>query len=141
MLLFMGGIKMTKFGHVSLEEYPTVVNKFALNLMEDKFIGNKCKECSTKYFPPRTACENLHTDMEDIEVSTSATLKAFTIIHFAPDNMASKAPYVVAIGELEDGLSVLAHLVGITSTPKVGMKLQLKSQKITDDRVVYKFTP
>jgi uncharacterized OB-fold protein len=55
--------------------------------------------------------------------------------------MASKAPYVVAIGELENGLSVLAHLVGITSQPKVGQKIKLKSQKIEDDRVIYKFTP
>ncbi|MHA2090750.1 MAG: Zn-ribbon domain-containing OB-fold protein [Candidatus Kariarchaeaceae archaeon] len=132
---------VNKFGHVSTEDYPTITQKFADNLMQDKFIGNECKECGMKYFPPRSACENLHSDMVDITVPTEATLKAFTIIHFAPDNMASKAPYVVAIGELENGLSVLAHLVGITSQPKVGQKIKLKSQKIEDDRVIYKFTP
>jgi uncharacterized OB-fold protein len=79
--------------------------------------------------------------MEDFEVSTDATLKAFTIIHFAPDNMASKAPYVVVLGELEEGVTVLAHLVGISSKPKVGMKMKLKSQKLEENRTVYKFTP
>ena len=130
-----------KFGHVTHEEYPTVVKKFAENVMQDKFIGNKCKTCSTKYFPPRTACENFHKEMEDFEVSTDATLKAFTIIHFPPDNFASKAPYVVALGELEEGVTVLAHLVGISAKPKVGMKITLKSQKLEEDRSVYKFTP
>ncbi|OLS29113.1 MAG: hypothetical protein HeimC2_03080 [Candidatus Heimdallarchaeota archaeon LC_2] len=130
-----------KFGHVTSEEYPAIVQEFAENIMEDKFIGNKCKTCSAKYFPPRRACENLHSEMENFEVSTDATLKAFTIIHFAPDNMASKAPYVIAIGELEEGIRVLAHLVGISAQPKVGMKMKLKSQKLTEDRSVYKFTP
>lgn len=129
-----------KFGHVSIEEYPTVVETFSEELAEDKFIGSKCKVCGVKYFPPRTGCENLHQDMEEFEVTTDAELKAFTIIHFAPDSMASKAPYVVAIGELEPGVRVLAHLVGISSKPKIGMKMKLKSQKIEDDRVVYKFT-
>ena len=68
--------------------------------------------------------------MTPIEIKTEGTLKAFTVIRFAPDNMSDKAPYVVAIGELEDGISVLAHLVGITSMPKVGMKIKLKSQKL-----------
>ena len=34
-----------KFGHVSAEDYPSVINKFSENLMQDKFIGNKCTEC------------------------------------------------------------------------------------------------
>ncbi|MHA2251579.1 MAG: Zn-ribbon domain-containing OB-fold protein [Candidatus Kariarchaeaceae archaeon] len=131
----------TKFGHVSTEDYPTITQKFSRDLMNDKFVGNQCKECGSKYFPPRTGCENLHTDMEDITVPTEATLKAFTIIHFAPEMMGDKAPYVVAIGELENGISVLAHLVGITAKPKVGMNMKLKSQKVSDDRVIYKFTP
>ena len=46
-----------KFGIVSAEEYPTVVKQFAENIMQDKFIGNKCKTCEMKYFPPRMACE------------------------------------------------------------------------------------
>ncbi len=130
-----------KFGHVSTEDYPTIVDQFSTNLINDKFIGNKCKECDAKYFPPRTSCENLHKEMEDFAVPTDATLKAYTIIHFAPEMLSSKAPYVVAIGELENGMNVLAHLVGITAKPKVGMKIKLKSQKLSDDRVIYKFTP
>lgn len=133
--------QIIKFGHVSHEEYPKIVNEFAANLMQDKFIGNQCTTCGKKYFPPVTGCEDFHKEMKDYEIKTDAVLKAFTVIHFAPENMSDKAPYIVAIGELEDGLSVLAHLVGVTAMPKIGMKMRLKSQKLADDRVVYKFVP
>lgn len=130
-----------KFGLVSVEDYPAVMDAFATNLMDDKFIGNKCKTCGKKYFPPRRACENFHEEMEDYEVSTEATMKAYTVIHFAPDSLSDKAPYVAVIGELEPGIKVLAHLVGLMSKPKVGMKMKLKSQKVDDERVYYKFIP
>ena len=130
-----------KFGQVSYEDYPEVVSDFATNLMNDKFIGNECENCGIKYFPPVKACENFHDAMRDFEVNTDAILKGFTVIHFAPDSHNNLAPYVVAIGELGEGISVMAHLVGITSMPKVGMRIKLKSQKISEDRVVYKFTP
>lgn len=130
-----------KFGHVSIEDYPAVVTDFAQHLAEDKMMGNECTTCKTKYFPPRNDCENYHDTMVEFEVNPMGKLKAFTVIHFAPDSMASKAPYIVAIGELEQGVSVLAHLVGITKKPTVGMEIKLKNQKIDDERYVYKFVP
>ncbi|MDH5401342.1 MAG: Zn-ribbon domain-containing OB-fold protein [Candidatus Heimdallarchaeota archaeon] len=132
-----------KFGEISYEDYPSLINDFTAQLMDDKIMGTQCSDCNEKYFPPRTSCENFHKSqsMGFFEVSREAVLKGFTIIHFAPDSHADKAPYVVAIGELADGLKVLAHLVGITSQPKVGMKMKLKAQKINDERAIYKFTP
>lgn len=140
----IGAEKMSvveKFGFVSVEDYVTLIQEFSANLLRGNFYGNKCNTCNRKYFPPRSGCEEFHNDMENYSISTDAELKAFTIIHFAPDNMADKAPYVVAIGEIEPGLRVLAHLVGITSKPKVGMKMKLKMQKLSEDRAVYKFAP
>ncbi len=130
-----------KVGQVSVEDYAAVVSEFGKNLMDGKLIGKRCKVCGKKYFPPRKGCEDLHTDLEDYEIQPEAILKAYTVIHFAPDNMADKAPYVVAIGEIEPGLRVLAHLVGLMKKPTVGMKIKLKPQKVSDDRVTYKFVP
>lgn len=131
-----------KFGEVSYEDYPAILEPYVTYLKDDKIMGNQCRVCEKKYFPPRTACDNFHKpeDMEFFEVSRDATLKGYTIIQFAPDSHADKAPYVVAIGELEPGLRVLAHLVGITSKPKIGMAMKLKAQDVSDDRAVYKFT-
>ena len=130
-----------KFGEISYEDYPTLTNDFVTLLKDDKIVASVCSECSEKYFPPRTACINFHSPdaMKHEEISRNATLVAFTIIRFAPDSHADKAPYVVAIGEMEGGFRVLAHLVGVTSLPKIGMKLELKTQTVGNDRAFYKF--
>lgn len=134
-------MSVNKFGHVSVEDYSDLMQEFSTDLLDGKFYGTQCISCKRKYFPPRSGCDEFHNNMEKYEIPTEAELKAFTIIHFAPDNMADKAPYVVAIGEIEPGVRVLAHLVGVTSKPKIGMKVKLKTQKLSEDRVVYKFIP
>jgi uncharacterized OB-fold protein len=131
-----------KFGEISYEDYPELTTNFVTELKSEKLMYNACSGCDEKYFPPRTACTNFHSpgmmEMKPLE-ETSAVLKAFTIIHFAPDSHADKAPYVVAIGELAGGFRVLAHLTGVTSMPKVGMPLTLKIQQVGPDRAYYKF--
>lgn len=133
---------MQKFGEISYEDYPKLTDSFVTQLRDGKIVANRCKICSEKYFPPRSACVNFHdpAEMEYFEISNKGELKAFTIIHFAPDSHADKAPYIVAIGQMEDGFRLLAHLVGVTSKPKIGMSLQLKAQSVGKDRAVYKFS-
>ncbi|MCY3413030.1 MAG: Zn-ribbon domain-containing OB-fold protein [Candidatus Heimdallarchaeota archaeon] len=131
-----------KFGVVSIEDYSDLMQQFATNLLSGKFAGTKCKACGEKYFPPQKGCSECYaSDMEEFSMPTEATLVGWTVIHFAPDNMADKAPYVAAIGEFEPGLRVLAHLTGIMAKPKIGMKMKFKMQKVDDTRVYYKFTP
>ena len=135
-------MSVMKFGEISYEDYPELTTEFVTHLKEDKLMYSLCNKCEEKYFPPRSACSNFHSkeDMEFRELTSRVgELIAFTIIHFAPDSHADKAPYVVAIGELEEGFRVLAHLTGITSMPKVGMKLSLKIQDVGPDRAYYKF--
>ena len=130
-----------KFGHVVYEEEPIpLVEDFARSLLDGKIIAKKCSNCGTVYLPPRGGCNKCFSGtMEDYEIKPEATLTAFTVIHFAPESMADKAPYIAAIGKFEEGVSLLAHLVGVTSMPKVGMKMKLVAQKVGNDRVVYKY--
>ncbi len=137
----MSSQETMKFGYVTYEEVVPIASEFAKYLEEGKIMGNRCKKCDTKFLPPRSGCNKcFSTDMEYFEVKPEATLRGFTVIHFAPESFSDKAPYIVAVGELENGLSVLAHLVGVTSMPDVGMKMKLVPQKISKDRIVYKFT-
>lgn len=130
-----------KFGHVVYENEPIpIVDEFVRNLLDDKIIAKKCNNCGTVYLPPRVGCNKCFSGtMEDYEIKSDATLTAFTVIHFAPESMADKAPYIAAVGKFEEGVSLLAHLVGVTSMPKVGMKMKLVPQKIGKDRVVFKY--
>ncbi len=130
-----------KFGYVTYEEVVPITSEFAKNLLQGKIVGNKCSKCGQVYLPPRSGCSKcLSRDLVPYEIeSPEATLRAFTVIHFAPESFSDKAPYIVAIGEFADGTGVLAHLTGITSMPQVGMKIKLVAQEIDKGRVVYKF--
>jgi uncharacterized OB-fold protein len=129
-----------KFGHVTYETGIPIMDEFISKLLEDKLVASEC-ECGQKFLPPRSGCNKCYRkNMKLVEIKPEATLKAFTVIHFAPESLADKAPYIAAIGEFEEGLQLLAHLVGVTSMPTVGMKMKLVSQKLSSDRVVYKFT-
>ncbi len=128
------------FGHVSYEETYPLVSHFSKKLKDGRLIGSKCSKCGKVFLPPRRGCNNcFSTEMEEIEIGTEATMTAFTVIHFAPESFSDKAPYIAAIGKFEEGVSLLAHLVGVTSMPSVGMKMKLVPQEIGKNRIVYKF--
>ncbi len=129
-----------KFGYITYEEVVPITSEFAQNLLQGKIVGNKCSKCGHVYLPPRSGCSKCFSrDLVPHEVPPEATLRAFTVIHFPPESFSDKAPYIVAIGEFQDGTSVLAHLTGVTSMPQVGMKMKMVAQEIDKGRVVYKF--
>ena len=67
---------------------------------------------------------------------------SYTLVTFPPESMTRYAPYIVAVAELDDGSRLLAHITGVTpKTLKVGMRVQVISHKVTEDRIVYKFKP
>lgn len=130
-----------KFGHVTYEPEIPLVDEFATKLLDGKIVASKCENCGQKFLPPRNGCNKcFSSNMSFEEINPDAEMTAFTVIHFAPESMSDKAPYIAAIGKFEGGYSLLAHLVGVTSMPEVGMKMKLVPQKLGSDRVVYKFT-
>jgi len=129
-----------KFGYVTYEETYPLVSEFAQKLKDGKLVASQCKKCEKLYLPPRAGCNQcFSSEMVEKEIGNNAVLTAFTVIHFAPESFSDKAPYIAAIGKFEEGVSLLAHLVGVTSMPTVGMKLKLVPQELGKSRIVYKF--
>jgi uncharacterized OB-fold protein len=80
--------------------------------------------------------------MEWFEAPKTGKLLAYTIVTFPPESMTRHAPYIVAVAELDNGSRLLAHITGVTpKTLKVGLRVQVVSHKVTEDRIVYKFKP
>ncbi|MFQ6089208.1 MAG: Zn-ribbon domain-containing OB-fold protein [Candidatus Methanofastidiosia archaeon] len=129
-----------KFGYVSWINETEEVQKFVQNLSSGKLTTTKCKKCGEIHLPPRLDCPHCNSsEMEWIEMSPEAELVTYTIIHFAPESMTKMAPYIVAIGEFENGKKLLAHLITTPSKLKIGMKMVLKPQELEGDRITYKF--
>jgi hypothetical protein len=131
-----------KFGYVSWLPQTRLVSEFVEGLMEGKLLGTRCKRCSARYLPPRAHCRCGSNDMEWFEAPKTGKLLAYTMVTFPPESMTRHAPYIVAVAELDDGSRLLAHITGVTpKTLKVGLRVQVVSHQVTEDRIVYKFKP
>ncbi len=131
-----------KFGYVSWLPETEFMQKFLEALKQDKLMGTKCQKCGTKHMPPRQHCQCGSSEFEWYEAPTKGKIFTFTMVTFPPDSMAKYAPYIVAVAELEDGTHLLAQLTGVTPTTlKVGLPIQVIPQRISEDRITYKFKP
>ena len=131
-----------KFGYVSWLPQTELVSRFIEELQNNRLMGTQCKQCAAKYLPPRAHCKCGSHEMVWFEAPKTGKILAYTLVTFGPESMAKYAPYIVAVAELDDGPRLLAHITGVTpKTLKVGMRVQVVSHHVTEDRIVYKFKP
>jgi hypothetical protein len=103
--------------------------------------ATKCKDCGRIYFPPNVDCpECLSTGLDWIELSSEAEIVTFTHVVVRPTTFQQNKPYTVAIGELKEGVKVLAWLTGFKlSEVKVGMKAKLVAKVTSEGNPTYEF--
>jgi hypothetical protein len=131
-----------KFGYVSWLPQTKLVSEFVKRLKEGKLLGTTCKRCGVRYLPPRSHCRCGSDELEWFEAPKTGRLLSYTLVTFPPESMTRHAPYIVAVAELDDSSRLLAHITGVTpKTLKVGMRVQVVSHRVAEDRVVYKFKP
>jgi uncharacterized OB-fold protein len=99
--------------------------------------GSKCKQCGTTYLGTRMACSKcFSTDkMEDVKLSDHGELHVFSIVHQSAPGVPT--PYVAAIVDLPEGVSVRCNITGVVAEPqnlKFGMPVQMITEKIRTDR-------
>lgn len=130
-----------EYGYVSWSFNTDVVDKWNEALAQGKILATQCKKCGRIFLPPRGDCPCGKEDVEWFEMDPEATLFTYTVIMFAPESMADKAPYVVAIGEFDNGARLLAHLFANPNAIKVGMKVKLVPQQLDKNRITVKYVP
>jgi len=131
-----------KFGYVSWLPETELMSRFIEELKNNKLVGTRCKKCTSKYLPPRAHCKCGSSEMEWFEAARQGKILTYTLVTFPPESMSKYAPYIVAVAELEDGSRLLAQLTGVTpKSLRVGMKVQVVSHQVSEDRIVYKFKP
>ena len=106
---------------------PFTISSFYRFVSEKRLMAAKCNECGTVLLPPKPMCtECLSTNLKWIELEGAGKLLSYTVIHIAPEQFQSLAPYSVGIIELKNGL----RLPGMISCVKpeeirVGMNLKV----------------
>jgi uncharacterized OB-fold protein len=109
------------------EQAPFTIEQFYKYIDQGKLMGGKCKKCGAIHLPPRPLCDKCFSkEFEWVEISRKGKLLTYTIIHVAPSQFQSMAPYAVGIIQLEKGLKIPGMIRGIEHEKiNIGMELTI----------------
>jgi uncharacterized OB-fold protein len=118
-----------------------------------------CLTCDRAFFYPRPHCPRcLGAVLEWRPVGGRGTLYSFTVVHRAPPPQpaapgtagtatgpwAGAVPYVVALVDLEEGVRLMANLVGVApdaATLRIGAPLELEYADVSPEVTLPRFRP
>ena len=112
-------------------------------LKEGKFVTTKCAKCGNISFPPQADCPKcMSNEFTWVDLGRDATLVTYTRVQITPASFEDIDPYVIAIGELGNGLKVLAWLERVSpESARLGMKLKLEARTSREGNPYYVFVP
>ncbi|WP_153135454.1 Zn-ribbon domain-containing OB-fold protein [Paraburkholderia agricolaris] len=81
---------------------------------ERRLVIRKCSACESLHFMPRYLCPVCWSDrLEWVDSGGTGSVHSFTIIRRAPMSaFAARAPYVVALIDLDEGPRMMANVIG-----------------------------
>ncbi len=94
----------------------------------EKLVGKKCTACGQYMLNPSFACANCGSDrIEEFQFKGIGEIYTFTVVMMGFGHLASRAPYVLAIVSLEEGLKVLTIVEDIDKDKAaIGIKVKFK---------------
>ena len=103
------------------------IEQFYKFLAQGKLMAGKCTRCGKIHLPPRPLCDNCFSqEFEWIPVSGKGKLLTYTVIHIAPTQFQTMAPYAVGIVQLENNLKIPGMIRGATPEQlRIGMDLTI----------------
>ncbi len=78
-----------------------------------RLVGRRCTVCGVRVFPARMRCVSCFSDrMEQVELTRTGTVDAFTVVREAPPGYHGPVPYVLGQVVFDNDIVALSHLVG-----------------------------
>jgi uncharacterized protein len=117
---------------------------FFTGAAEGRLMIMRCRDCSAHRYPARDRCDACWSTSTDwVQASGKARLHSWIVFHqiYHPW-FADKAPYPVALVELEEGPRVTTTLVDVdTADLRADMPLEAVFERISDTVGLPKFRP
>ena len=109
------------------ESLPFTIESFYKFVEKGKLMGAKCGKCGQLHVPPKPMCPNcLSKALRWKELPNRGELLTYTIIHVAPKQFQTIAPYVVGVIKLEEGAQLPGIIKNVAlDAVKVGMNLAI----------------
>jgi uncharacterized OB-fold protein len=116
-------------------------HEFWDSLKEGRFVTTKCSKCGNVTFPPQADCPKcMSNEFTWVDLGRDATLVTFTHVRVTPASFVDSDPYIIAIGELRNGLKVLAWLEGVPpEEAKPGMPMRIEARTSKEGNPYYVF--
>ena len=97
-----------------------------------QLVGEECKQCGAKIFPPRDVCpECTEPAYEPYAFSGRGEVYSHTTVYNAPEGYEEYVPYAVALVKLEEGPLITAQLTDVaTDEVKIGMPVEMVTRKL-----------
>jgi uncharacterized OB-fold protein len=131
-----------KFGRKSFTAV-TKTAKFVDLLAEGKVEGTVCKDCGSKFFPPRADCAKCFSkNMDWFEMPKKGKLETFTTAYYAPFGFEADPPYAMGVVDFGGGLKLFARMAKNTKPEelKVGADVAIRPFKYDDDQLSFEIT-
>ena len=95
-----------------------------------------------QFWPRQCSVRTGKRNLQWKEASGKGTLYSFTETHVPTAGFEGRTPYVIGLVELDEGVRIIANLVNVApGEAKVGMKLEVAWEKLTDDINYFAFEP
>lgn len=104
---------------------------------EQRLVLPRCAECGQLFWYPRAICPECFADAIDwVEASGTGRIYAASVHHRGPGpEFADKAPYVVALIDLDEGVRMLSNVVGCApEVVRVGQSVSAVWEPLDDGR-------
>jgi hypothetical protein len=131
-----------KFGRKSFTAV-TKTAKFVDLLAEGKVEGTVCKDCGSKFFPPRADCAKCFSkNMDWFEMPKKGKLETFTTAYYAPFGFEADPPYSMGVVDFGGGLKLFARMAKNMKPEdlKVGADVAIRPLKYDDDQLSFEIT-
>lgn len=109
------------------EQQPFTIEQFCKWASQGRLMGGKCVKCGKVHFPPRPLCDVCFSDkFEWFEIPTQGRLLTYTIIHVAPVQFQSMAPYAVGIAQFGGGFKLPGMIKNVPlEAVKIGLPVTI----------------
>jgi uncharacterized protein len=103
-------------------------------------VGTRCRECGTPSWPSRAFCFNCGSkEVEEAAFSPAGRLGTYTTVWVERPGL--EAPYTLGQVTLSDGVSLYAHVRGLTDGSRVPLAVRLVLAEDDDAFPAFWFEP
>jgi uncharacterized OB-fold protein len=113
---------------------PLTLPGFFSALADGEFFGGVCGDCGEVLLPPRPACYGCGSRNVELEPQPkTGAVYTYTAVHTPPPALEEKAPYTIAVVELDSGGRLTGRVDADHDAVSIGDRVELRTRELTDE--------